>query len=190
MSGRTNGHKSHISSKSARGWENPTSWSVRQDTLNQIEGGDCYMAQNLCSFSSNLYTSAGNTLTTYTDSSTSAGDWYYLTTDYSYWQSDWNGAISPITIIREQKEVTKVDLRTLYKVYAVDPRKNGELVLDKAIIADSKEQAMLKAGVAEIANGLGIDVEDLDVYVDEIGTFIRPKKKTQKVKIVKEDEEG
>jgi len=58
-----------------------------------------------------------------------------------------------------------------------------------AIIAENENQAMLKAGVAQVATTEGVDIEDLDVYVEKVGTFIRPRKKAEKVKIVKEDEE-
>ncbi len=64
-----------------------------------------------------------------------------------------------------------------------------ELLLDgKSVIAINENQAMLKAGVAEIAEKVGLDLDQVDVYVQAIGTFIRPRKDIQRVKITKEEE--
>ena len=59
----------------------------------------------------------------------------------------------------------------------------------KCVIALNENQAMLKAGVAQVAADAGREIEQLDIYVDCVGTFIRPLKETQRVKIAKSDEE-
>ena len=82
-----------------------------------------------------------------------------------------------------------MEQRTLFKVYVVDPRKNGKILCDgKLVIAVNENQAMLKAGVAGIADAAGLDLEQVDVYVQVIGTFIRPRKETQRVKVIKEED--
>ena len=40
---------------------------------------------------------------------------------------------------------------------------------------------MLKAGVAQTAENNNLDLEQVDVYVECIGTFIRPRKETQRI---------
>ena len=83
-----------------------------------------------------------------------------------------------------------MEQRTLFKVYVVDPRKNAKILLDgKLVIAVNENQAMLKAGVADVAEKAGMDLEQVDVYVQTIGTFIRPRKETQRVKITKDEED-
>ena len=124
--------------------------------------------------------------TTYPNSYTWQGDWDTPSIDPNFYQ--------PITTIREiikEKVVTKeVEQRTLFRVYIVDPRKGGKVLMDgKPVIAKNENQAMLKAGIAEIADKAGREVEQLDVYVEEVGTFIRPRKETQRVKITKEEED-
>jgi hypothetical protein len=140
--------------------------------------------------------SAGST--TYTTGDTTTGD-YLIPYPYyplQTWGQEWDDAtvFQPTITIREiikEKEVTKeVEQRTLFKVFVVNPKKNGELLMDgKSVIALNENQAMLKAGVAEVAEKTGLDLEQVDVYVQVIGTFIRPRKSTQRVKVVdKEDE--
>lgn len=189
MSGRTNGHKSHIGSRGAvaRGWSSIPSWSVRQETLNLIEEGG-FMAD---SYGSLTVSNVGDgSAFTYADSTTATGD-------YHYWVGDWGfGYYPPVERVVERvvetinkSEVTKMDLRTLFRVYVVNPKKNGKILINgNAVIAENENQAMLKVGVAEVATKEGVDIEDLDVYIEKVGTFIRPRKKTQKVQIVKEED--
>ena len=83
-----------------------------------------------------------------------------------------------------------MEKRTLFRVYVVDPRKGGKVLLNgEAVIALNENQAMLKVGIAKIAADADREIEQLDVYVEEVGTFIRPRKETQKVKITKDEEE-
>ena len=80
--------------------------------------------------------------------------------------------------------------RTLFRVYVVDPRKGGKVLMNgDPIVAANENQAMLKIGVAKIAADVGLDLEQVDVYVEEVATFIRPRKETRRVKIVKDDDE-
>ena len=105
----------------------------------------------------------------------------------------WGDSVTIATLpnIIRQKEVKKeVERRTLFKVYVVDPRKTGTILMDgKLVIAVNENQAMLKAGVAEVAQKHNRELEQVDVYVQEIGTFIRPRKETQRVKVAKDEEE-
>ncbi len=168
-----------------RGWNRIPSASVRAETLNlSSEVGIEYMSNQYISLGSGMsgITTASNANDTY---------WYY---PVQTWTNNWP-TIQPITqtVIKEiikEREVTKeVEKRTLFKVYVVNPKKNGELLLDgKSVIAINENQAMLKAGVAEIAEKVGLDLDQVDVYVQAIGTFIRPRKDIQRVKITKEEE--
>lgn len=80
------------------------------------------------------------------------------------------------------------NMRAIYKVYVVDPRKQGKLLDEVTVIADSEDKALLKAGVAQIAEKAGLEIEDVDTFADEIERFIRPRKETQKVRVVKGDD--
>lgn len=127
------------------------------------------------------YATWGGNWGTTTDAGTG---WYYPNTDCP--------TITNPTIIIKEKEVTKemAQERSLFKVYVVDPRKNGTVLLDgKLVIAENENQAMLKAGVATIAAEHGRELEQVDVHVEHIGTFIRPRKETQRVKIAKDEED-
>ncbi|MEA3431770.1 MAG: hypothetical protein U9R01_03695 [candidate division WOR-3 bacterium] len=184
---RTKVHKSHITSSEAksRGWSRIPSPAIQQETKKQ-EVGIGYMSEQFLTLTANNTTSTDLTAS-YTGNSID-NTWYY---PYHTWESDWSG-ITP-TIIREivkEKEVTKMEQRTLFKVYVVDPKKNGKILLDgKLVIAVNENQAMLKAGVADIADKAGLDLEQVDVYVQTVGTFIRPRKETQRVKITKEGDD-
>lgn len=192
MSGRTNGHKSHIRSReaTARGWSNIPPWSVRQETLSLIEEGN----QN---FMENSYASLTVPSTYGGFSGTITGDYYTWVQPWLHDSQPYYPPIERVQIIERvsniinESEVTKVaDLRTLFRVYVVNPKKNGKVLMDgKTLIAENENQAMLKAGVAQVAASEGVDIEDLDVYVEKVGTFIRPRKKAEKVRIVKESEE-
>ncbi len=183
-------HRSHISSSraKARGWSRVPSYETRLDTYNlKEEVGTNYMDDYL-----------SLTCTTTNAGATTFGD-AVDTTDYYTWGGSWNDYRSgdtyqPVTIVKEiikEKVVTKeVEQRTLYRVYVVDPRKGGQILLNgEPVIAKNENQAMLKVGILTIAEKVGREIEDLDVYVEEVGTFIRPKKDTQRVKVVKTDEE-
>ena len=81
-------------------------------------------------------------------------------------------------------------MRSIYRVYAVDPRGGGKVLMDgKAVVADSDTQATLKAGVAAAAEEVGLDLEQVDVYAEHVAEFVRPRRETQKVKIAKDDED-
>jgi len=180
-------HRSHVSGSEvkSRGWSRVPSSVIQQETRKQEVGID-YM--NYVSL--NTLTVADYTTNTITDTV------YWTYSPYQTWGDVWSGDgkhydDSPTTKIREiirEKEVT-MDKRTLFAVYVVDPRKNCKLLMDgKKVIAVNENQAMLKAGVAEVADEAGLDLEQVDVYVQVIGTFIRPRKETQRVKVVKGDD--
>jgi hypothetical protein len=80
--------------------------------------------------------------------------------------------------------------RGLYKVYVVDPRGTGKVLLDgKTVIATSETEAQMKAGVGTVISDAGLEFEQVDVYSELISTFIRPRKETQKVVIAQKDED-
>lgn len=89
----------------------------------------------------------------------------------------------------EKKLKKEGKMRSLYKVYVVDPRKAGVLLDEKTVITETEEQALLKAGVAQTAEKVGLELERIDTFVEQIGEFIRPRKETQKVKMVKDDDD-
>jgi len=186
MTDVTKKHRSHVTGSEikSRGWSRIPSPAVQRETKKQEVGID-YMSANYVNVGAVDSTSGFTTTNT-------SGDYYY---PYQTWTDVWDGTTwnpnNTITVLREivkDKEVI-MDKRTLFAVYVVDPRKNGKILMDgKRVIAVNENQAMLKAGVAEVADAEGLDLEQVDVYVDVIGTFIRPRKETQKVKVVKEDE--
>ncbi len=175
-------HRSHISSKEAkaRGWSAIPSLDIRNETQNlNKEVGTSYMNGYT------TWTSSGNEYTSPTT--------YHTWVDGTTWNVPWY-PFQPTTTIREiikEKVVTKeVEQRTLYRVYVIDPRKGGKILMDgEPVIAKNENQAMLKVGIAQIADKINRDIEQLDVYVEEVGTFIRPRKETQRVKITKEEED-
>ena len=186
-------HRSHISSKhaSAQGWSRVPSPTVRAETYSMTGGvGTEFMSGNYAVWNDCDSSVRGNTATWTTTWGDSSGG----TSANEYWYVDTPNTTPTITTIREiikEREVTKeVETRTLYRVYVVDPRKGGKILLNgEAVIALNENQAMLKVGIAKIASDIGREIEQLDVYVEEVGTFIRPRKETQRVKITKEDEE-
>jgi hypothetical protein len=212
MSDNFSSHRSHISSKEAsmRGWSRVPSPDERAETYNLGKEVGCeYMNSSYMvlsdgsNFNSNLNVSVGNSTGV-----ASSATWTGLWTDSTKWTGydvapfdvgTFQPEVIPYpqypqiqtqTIIREiikEREVTKeVEKRSLFKVYLVDPRKNGKIIIDgKAVIAINENQAMLKAGLAEIAAKEDRELEDFDVYVQLIGTFIRPRTDIQRVKIEK-----
>ncbi len=79
--------------------------------------------------------------------------------------------------------------RSLWKVYAVDPRKSGKVLMDgKSVVAITEGEAQMKSGVGEIIAKEGLDFEQVDIYCEKIAEFIRPHKDTQKVVIAKDEE--
>ena len=194
-------HRSHITAGEARarGRSRVPPLSVRAETYNLgQEVGTDYMNGNYLNvgycdcadFDSGTITFSTATATS---GNTVSGDYTYCIPAQT-WGTEWaSEPYQPTTVIREiikEKEVAKeVEKRTLFKVYVVNPKKNGDVLLDgKSVIALNENQAMLKASVAEIAEKAGLDLEQVDVYVQPIGTFIRPRKDTQRVKVVKEEE--
>ena len=191
-------HRSHVSSKraSASGWSRVPPFSARAETYSIIEEA----SKNF--MSDNYYT--------WTDSSTSgstgATDYFQVSpitfTPYVTWINNWP-TTEPRLPLKDQfkqleekikleaKEVTKMgEQRTLFRVYVVDPRKGGKILMNgEPIIAANENQAMLKVGVGKVAGEVGLDLEQVDVYVEEVATFIRPRKETGRVKIVKDDDE-
>jgi len=199
------GHKSHVSSKTAkaRGWSRVPSIEARHETWNLIQEAQCnYMAQygkvTLNSQSICGSSDGSNGITT------TSGTWDDSGNTFHYWSGDWlanspeyfliNPAPAEVREIIKEKVVTKeVSMRTLWEVYVVDPRKGGKVLAacigKDAIVAENENQAMLKAGVAQVAAEAGREIEQVDVYVSKVGTFIRPLKETQRVKIAKSDED-
>ena len=81
-----------------------------------------------------------------------------------------------------------MEQRSLYRVWVVDPRGTGKVLMAGAcIIAESEGQAMMKAGVAKVAEDAGLELEQVDAYAEHVGKFIRAKKGVQEVKIISED---
>lgn len=164
----------------ALGWRNHPSVDIVNETRAMAS-----------SWTPNTYYCAegGDEMQSATTSNT-GGDNNMVWIDTNQWGSTPIQYVYPQTIIQniETKEVKK-EMRSLYRVYVVDPRKNGKVLKDgELVIADNENQAMLKAGVATVAAQANLELEQVDVYVEKIGTFIRPRKETQRVKMVKEEE--
>jgi len=197
-------HKSHISSKraSSQGWSRVPDDSVRAVTKNlNKEVGVDYMKEDYMALNSvTLSNSSGSDLT---------GTWYgYKNIPSITWPNQWTDSygigdnylkqdthqptrVEIVTKIIKEKEVTTgVTRRSLYRVYVIDPRKTGKILLEgKMVIAENENQALLKAGVSQIAEQAGLELEQVDVFAEPVATFIRPRKETQRVKIAKEEEE-
>ena len=177
-------HRSHIGSKraKARGWGRVPPYSVRLETKRE-EVGINYMDGEYMTVG---YVGGGSCdNTTYVDCTT----YTPVQTWYGVWDDN-NPTVTIREIIKEREVTKEVEKRTLFRVYAVDPRKGGKVLMDgKPVIAQNENQAMLKAGVAQVADDAGLEIEQMDVYVEEVGTFIRPRKETQRVKIAKTDED-
>ncbi len=127
-------------------------------------------------------------------------NWTGTTTGYSYGSSANFDGTNEITIgtsaledrvreLEEQVRKGEPQMRSLFKVYIVNPKKNGTLLDEKTVIAETEEQALLKAGVAQVADTAGLDLEQVDTLVENLGVFIRPRQETQRVKVTKEDDD-
>jgi len=185
------GHRSHISSgeAKARGWGRVPDYSVRAETYclakevgTEFMGGEYLTVTASGNSGSTVWSNYGDTAV------------YPYQTWIQPWITEYPETVYPsVVTIREiikEKVVTKeVEQRTLYKVFVVDPRKAGKILLEKAVIAENENQAMLKAGVLQACSGAGLELEQADVYCQLVGTFIRPRKDTQRVKVVKTDED-
>jgi len=186
-------HRSHITSREAtvRGWSRVPSPSVRAETYSMSqEVGTEFMNGNYVTLTTSNTTGGLTTDVTWGDSAGTT--WYPYQTWIDEWHTEYPEYPQTVTIqtIIKEKEVTKeVQKRTLYKVFVVDPRKSGKILSEVAVIAENENQAMLKANVLDVAEKAGMELEQLDVYCQLIGTFIRPRKDTQRVKVVKTEEE-
>lgn len=79
--------------------------------------------------------------------------------------------------------------RSVFKVYVVDPKGSGKVLLDgKSVIAVSEGEAQLKAGVGQVASDAGLDVDQVDIYCEKVAEFVRPRRETQKVVIAKDND--
>lgn len=191
-------HKSHISSKASRsrGWSRVPPPSVRAETyLLNKEVGTEYMSGNYISWcNTDNFTS-----TTYNDSTTGSSNYWVYPVPNVTWYENWypdisnpsNHEIEELKKRIKELEVKKMtEKRTLFRVYVIDPRKSGRVLMNgELIIAENENQAMLKAGVSKVASDAGRELEQVDVYVEEIATFIRPRKEIQRVKITKDEED-
>jgi len=133
-----------------------------------------------------------------TVNSTGEGYWYYPMYSSAGDTAGYPGSVINIPSVwidynyngSNKKNKSEVKgMRSLFKVYVVDPRKAGKLLDEKTVIAETEEQALLKAGVASVASDAGLELEQVDTYVEQVAQFIRPRKETQKVKVVAPDED-
>lgn len=103
---------------------------------------------------------------------------------------DWGTTSGYITFGDPQEEKRKEGkMRGIYTIYVVDPRKQGKVLAKiEDIIATDEEQAILKANVGAVAEKAGRDIEQVDIKAVGTGDFIRARKETRQVKIVKEED--
>ncbi len=87
--------------------------------------------------------------------------------------------------LEEKLRKEEPKMRSLFKVYVVDPKGDGKVVIEDTQIAETQEKALLKSIAA---SGKQVDVDKVDTLVVTLGTFIRPRKETQKVEMVKPEE--
>jgi hypothetical protein len=99
---------------------------------------------------------------------------------YPTWEVTSTGNRVPIK--RKENE-----MRGLYKVYVVDPRKQGKLLEEATVIA-KEDTVFLKIDIAGIARKVGLDVDEVDVITQFIGD-VRARKEAQRVKVVKGEDE-
>ena len=108
------------------------------------------------------------------------------TASYDYGE---NGRIKYKYGTKKYLEEKKPKMRGLYDVYVVDPRKQGRLIdVVKGVIAKDQNEAIMKANVVKIAQSVGLELDEVDYYANCIGCFIRPRKETHKVKVVRDDD--
>lgn len=89
------------------------------------------------------------------------------------------------TSFLEEKTEKEKNMRYLFKVYVVDPRKSGKVLIDGvSIIASNENEAVMKLDVVNVARNAGLDIDDVDYIAIKIFA-IRSKTETQKVEIVK-----
>lgn len=166
-------HRSHISSKRANvmGWSRVPPPEVRAETYSMAKGGEISMSYGMT-------TGAATEVLV---------NWDYY---YPYSNTTFDGGYMPSVINIKEKEVTKeMNKRSLFKVYVVDPRRKGKLLLEQSVIAENENQAMMKSDLVKVAGEAGLDLDQVDVYAELIDTFIRARKETQRVKIAKDEED-
>ena len=190
-------HRSHISSKEAhiRGWGRVPSESVRAETYSMAkEVGTEFMVNQYMTLTASGNAGDTTTSTIWFDGNSTVSPYPYQTwvdewAPYQMYPQDAPSVVTIREIIKEKVVTKEVEQRTLFKVFVVDPRKSGKILSEKAVIAENENQAMLKAGVLQTCSEAGLELEQADVYCQKVGTFIRPRKDTQRVKVVKTDEE-
>ena len=63
-------------------------------------------------------------------------------------------------------------LEMLFNVHVINPY-NGEVVIDgKVVAAESENDAIRKSGVEKIAYEMGVQLEELQIYVSRAGTSV------------------
>lgn len=168
-------HRSHISSKraKARGWSRIPPPEVRAETMSL--GG--------INVSTSNYLANTGTPGLYFTGAETWGDVIYSSPDLTFART------SPITAddLINERQVTK--MRALYRVYVVDPRKGGKVLLDgELVIANDEGEAKMKSTAAQVARGVGLELDQVDICAELVEKFIRPRKETQRVRIAKDEE--
>jgi hypothetical protein len=74
-------------------------------------------------------------------------------------------------------------VRYLFQVWIVDPKLEGVLNV-LTVVAKDRSEALLKA---PIPADVRANADDYDFLIEQVGE-VRPKRETQKVKVVKDDE--
>lgn len=81
-----------------------------------------------------------------------------------------------------------MEKRKLCRVYVVNPKGEGDVVLEKLVIVPENADDS-KAILKSLAGKEIKDLDKFDIYVEDISTFIRGKKDIQKVKVITADDE-
>jgi hypothetical protein len=79
----------------------------------------------------------------------------------------------------QQPQKEQEPVRGLFEVFVVNPE-SGEIVKRDVVVADSDKKAELK-----VMRAIDVDPDDVDIIVRRLGD-VRPKRKVQEVKVIKE----
>jgi len=79
--------------------------------------------------------------------------------------------------------------RSLWKVYVVNPKGSGTVLLDGiSVVAATEAEAREKVGVGKVIASAGLDYDQADVYAEKVAEFVRPRKETQRVVLAKDQD--
>lgn len=128
------------------------------------------------------------TWTTASTTTAASSDYYYNYNDVYYtYTGSYPGStvtIQPWNSAEKKKKKKEKNMSCLYQVVVVSL--DGDVLLDKKVVAADKEEAHYEAEVYEVLKEKKLKPKDVTIIANQIGAVkVRPE--TKKVQIVKED---